>query len=47
MQPRTPTAINSPTNTPISDIEEQSQQLPLPSPSASPVQSTGDKISNF
>ncbi|CAG89016.2 DEHA2F07392p [Debaryomyces hansenii CBS767] len=47
VQPRTPTAINSPTNTPISDIEEQSQQLPLPSPSASPVQSTGDKISNF
>jgi len=47
VQPRTPTEVNSPTNTPISDIEEQSQQLPLPSPSASPVQSTGDKISNF
>lgn len=46
-QPRTPTVINSPSNTPISDIEEQSQQLPLPSPSASPVQSTGDKITSF
>lgn len=37
--PRTPTAINSPSHTPISDIEEDPiQQLPLPSPSASPVQ---------
>ncbi|KAG7664889.1 CDC4 [[Candida] subhashii] len=39
-RPRTPTAINSPSHTPISDIEEDPiQQLPLPSPSASPVQS--------
>lgn len=45
--PRTPTVINSPTNTPISDMEEQSQQLPLPSPSASPVQPAADKITSF
>ncbi|KAF6071999.1 WD domain, G-beta repeat family protein [Candida albicans] len=32
--------MNSPTHTPISDIEEDPiQQLPLPSPSASPIQS--------
>ncbi|KAL6454726.1 CDC4 Cell division control protein 4 [Candida maltosa Xu316] len=38
--PRTPNAINSPSHTPISDIEEDPiQQLPLPSPSASPIQS--------
>ncbi|KGQ81511.1 cell division control protein 4 [Candida albicans P87] len=38
--PRTPNAMNSPTHTPISDIEEDPiQQLPLPSPSASPIQS--------
>ena len=31
--------MNSPTHTPISDIEEDPiQQLPLPSPSASPIQ---------
>ncbi|RCK59485.1 Cell division control protein 4 [Candida viswanathii] len=37
--PRTPNAINSPSQTPISDIEEDPiQQLPLPSPSASPIQ---------
>ncbi|KAK6871913.1 Cell division control protein 4 [Candida tropicalis] len=38
--PRTPNAMNSPSQTPISDIEEDPiQQLPLPSPSASPIQS--------
>lgn len=37
--PRTPNAMNSPSHTPISDIEEDPiQQLPLPSPSASPIQ---------
>ena len=37
--PRTPNVMNSPTHTPISDIEEDPiQQLPLPSPSASPIQ---------
>lgn len=44
---KVPGAINSPTNTPISDVEEQSQQLPLPSPSASPVQLTADKLPSF
>ncbi|KAI5966827.1 CDC4 [Candida pseudojiufengensis] len=39
-RPKTPVVINSPNNTPLSDIDEDStQQLPLPSPSASPVQS--------
>lgn len=47
-RPRTPNAINSPSHTPISDYEEdQPQQLPLPSPSASPVQSGETKISTF
>lgn len=36
--PRTPTAMQSPSHTPVSDFEEMSQTLPLPSPSASPVQ---------
>lgn len=45
--PRTPTALESPSNTPISDIEEQPQQLPLPSPSASPVQSSQIKLPIF
>ncbi|CUM66914.1 uncharacterized protein PRCAT00004599001 [Priceomyces carsonii] len=42
---RTPNAMNSPTQTPVSDMEEQPQQLPLPSPSASPVQSTKNSFS--
>lgn len=38
-RPKTPNTINSPSQTPISDIEEDPiQQLPLPSPSASPIQ---------
>lgn len=47
MHPRTPTAMESPTTTPVSDIEEQPQQLPLPSPSASPVQSGHHKTSVY
>lgn len=39
IQTRTPGAMNSASNTPVSDIEEQPQQLPLPSPSASPIHS--------
>ncbi|EGV60826.1 SCF ubiquitin ligase complex subunit cdc4 [Yamadazyma tenuis] len=39
VQPRTPDAGHTATNTPVSDMEEQPQQLPLPSPSASPVHS--------
>lgn len=49
-RPRTPNAINSPTHTPISDFEDdQPQQLPLPSPSASPVQSEPSdvKVTSF
>ncbi|KAI5950944.1 CDC4 [Candida jiufengensis] len=39
-RPKTPIIINSPNTAPLSDIDEDStQQLPLPSPSASPVQS--------
>ncbi|KAI3404823.2 CDC4 [Candida oxycetoniae] len=40
-RPKTPTQMNSPSHTPVSDVEEedQIQQLPLPSPSASPAQS--------
>ncbi|KAI5967748.1 hypothetical protein CANMA_002928 [Candida margitis] len=39
-RPKTPNTINSPSQTPVSDIEEDPiQQLPLPSPSASPIQS--------
>lgn len=34
--------VVSPTHTPVSDMEEQLQQLPLPSPSASPVQSANE-----
>ncbi|KAK6204549.1 F box protein, for ubiquitin dependent degradation [Scheffersomyces amazonensis] len=42
--PRTPNVMNSPSHTPVSDFEEeQPQQLPLPSPSASPVQSVDTK----
>lgn len=47
VHPRTPNALDSPTNTPVSDIDEQPQQLPLPSPSASPVQSGQDKPAVF
>ncbi|EGW34459.1 uncharacterized protein SPAPADRAFT_149368 [Spathaspora passalidarum NRRL Y-27907] len=38
-RPRTPNAINSPTHTPVSDEDDPIQQLPLPSPSASPIDS--------
>ena len=38
-RPKTPNTMNSPSQTPVSDIEEDPiQQLPLPSPSASPIQ---------
>lgn len=44
--PHTPSAFDSPSITPICDIEDdQPQQLPLPSPSASPVQSGASTIS--
>ncbi|KAI5963905.1 CDC4 [Candida theae] len=39
-RPKTPNTMNSPSQTPVSDMEEDPiQQLPLPSPSASPIQS--------
>lgn len=38
MHPRTPTAMQSPSHTPISDFEEMPPNIPLPSPSASPIQ---------
>ena len=38
VHPRTPTAMQSPSHTPPSDFEEVPPNLPLPSPSASPVQ---------
>lgn len=40
-EPRTPEGATS--NTPVSDMEEQPQQLPLPSPSASPIHSSSSK----
>ncbi|CAI5756001.1 unnamed protein product [Candida verbasci] len=41
---RSANTMNSPSHTPVSDIEEDIiQQLPLPSPSASPVQSDAEK----
>lgn len=43
VHPRTP-IVNSPPNPPVSDIEEQPQQLPLPSPSASPDHSAQFKL---
>ncbi|KAK6458885.1 F box protein, for ubiquitin dependent degradation [Scheffersomyces xylosifermentans] len=47
-RPRTPNAINSPSHTPISDFEEeQPQQLPLPSPSASPVQDSYSEVAKL
>lgn len=39
-EPRTPNAMQSPTQTPVSDVDEVVPTLPLPSPSASPVQDT-------
>ncbi|KAF3986657.1 hypothetical protein FT663_03041 [Candidozyma haemuli var. vulneris] len=46
VHPCTPNAIESMTNSPISDMEDQNpQQLVLPSPSASPVQSANEKRS--
>lgn len=51
IQSRTP-GVGSQSNTPISDMEDQPQQLPLPSPSASPIQSSikqdiNDPLENY
>lgn len=49
-RPRTPNAFNSPTHTPISydeDTQGQAQQLPLPSPSASPIQDVKEMPSKW
>ncbi|RLV91861.1 Cell division control protein 4 [Spathaspora sp. JA1] len=45
-RPRTPNVINSPSHTPVSDEDDPIQQLPLPSPSASPIQEEHPKL-NF
>ncbi|KAM9893771.1 hypothetical protein OXX79_009134, partial [Metschnikowia pulcherrima] len=48
VHPCTPTLIESPTHSPkspISEVDDSTQQLVLPSPSASPVQSAAEKPS--